>query len=328
MFSTWQPVSADSVQVKKTDYPKDVHSETFSMDLKDPENLKADTAVYDEKSGYYKVGTKLGDDFLSQPWMMTPEEYLKWSEKKSFWDHLDELRTCLIRIIIVVLAGAIVAFAMKTEVFSIVLAPTKSEFITYRWFSQFGEIADFNLNLINTQLTSQFSVHMQVSIMIGIICVCPYILYSIFAFVSPALYENERKYARLLVVAGYIMFMIGVALCYFLIFPLTIRFLGNYHVSDDVANIITLSSYIDTLTMLTLMLGIVFELPILCMLLGKMGILTADFMKEYRRHAIVIILIVAAIITPTTDVMTLMLVTLPIYLLYEISILAVKMINK
>ncbi len=224
--------------------------------------------------------------------------------------------------------GAIVAFAMKTEVFSIVLAPTKSDFITYRWFSQFGEIADFNLNLINTQLTSQFSVHMQVSIIIGIICVSPYILYSIFAFVSPALYENERKYARLLVVAGYIMFMIGVALCYFLIFPLTIRFLGNYQVSDDVANIITLSSYIDTLTMLTLMLGIVFELPILCMLLGKMGILTADFMKEYRRHAIVIILIVAAIITPTTDVMTLMLVTLPIYLLYEISILAVKMINK
>jgi sec-independent protein translocase protein TatC len=224
--------------------------------------------------------------------------------------------------------GAIVAFAMKTEVFSIVLAPTKSDFITYRWFSQFGDIADFNLNLINTQLTSQFSVHMQVSIIIGIICVSPYILYSIFAFVSPALYENERKYARLLVVAGYIMFMIGVALCYFLIFPLTIRFLGNYQVSDDVANIITLSSYIDTLTMLTLMLGIVFELPILCMLLGKMGILTADFMKEYRRHAIVIILIVAAIITPTTDVMTLMLVTLPIYLLYEISILAVKMINK
>ena len=169
---------------------------------------------------------------------------------------------------------------------------------------------------------------MQVSIIIGIICVSPYILYSIFAFVSPALYENERKYARLLVVAGYIMFMIGVALCYFLIFPLTIRFLGDYQVSDDVANIITLSSYIDKLTMLTLMLGIVFELPILCMLLGKMGILTADFMKEYRRHAIVIILIVAAIITPTTDVMTLMLVTLPIYLLYEISILAVKMINK
>lgn len=224
--------------------------------------------------------------------------------------------------------GAIVAFAMKTEVFSIVLAPTKSEFITYRWFSQFGEIANFNLNLINTQLTSQFSIHMQVSIIIGIICVSPYILYSIFAFVSPALYENERKYARVLIVAGYIMFMIGVALCYFLIFPLTIRFLGNYQVSEEVSNIITLSSYIDTLTMLTLMLGIVFELPILCMLLGKMGILTAEFMKKYRRHAIVIILIVAAIITPTTDVMTLMLVTLPIYLLYEISILAVKMINK
>ncbi len=224
--------------------------------------------------------------------------------------------------------GAIVAFALKTEVFSFVLAPTKADFITYRLFSQFGEIADFNLNLINTQLTSQFSVHMQVSVMVGLICVCPYILYSIFKFVSPALYENERKYARILVVAGYIMFMTGVALCYFLIFPLTIRFLGNYQVSEEVSNIITLSSYIDTLTMLTLMLGIVFELPILCMLLGKMGILTAEFMREYRRHAIVIILIVAAIITPTTDVMTLMLVTLPIYLLYETSIFAVKMINK
>ncbi len=224
--------------------------------------------------------------------------------------------------------GAIVAFALKTEVFSIVLAPTKADFITYRLFSQFGEIADFNLNLINTQLTSQFSVHMQVSVMVGLICVCPYILYSIFKFVSPALYENERKYARILVVTGYIMFMTGVALCYFLIFPLTIRFLGNYQVSEEVSNIITLSSYIDTLTMLTLMLGIVFELPILCMLLGKMGILTTEFMREYRRHAIVIILIVAAIITPTTDVMTLMLVTLPIYLLYETSIFAVKMINK
>ena len=246
------------------------------------------------------------------------------TQDKSFWDHLDELRTCLIRIIITVLVGAVVAFAMKTEMFSIVLAPSKADFITYRFFSRFGELADFNLSLINTQLTSQFSVHIQVSIIVGLICVSPYILYSIFAFVSPALYEAERKYARLLVVAGYIMFMIGVALSYFLVFPLTIRFLGDYQVSEDVANIITLSSYIDTLTMLTLMLGIVFELPILCMILGKMGILTAEFMKEYRRHAIVAILIVAAIITPTTDIMTLMLVSLPIYLLYEASIIAVK----
>lgn len=246
------------------------------------------------------------------------------NQEPSFWDHLDELRTYLIRIIIVVLVGAIVAFTLKTEVFSIILAPTKTDFITYRLFSKFGELADFNLQLINTELTSQFAVHMQVSIIIGIICVSPYILYSIFAFISPALYENERKYAKLLVGAGYIMFMTGVALCYFLIFPLTIRFLGDYQVNDEVANIITLSSYIDTLTMLTLMLGIVFELPILCVILGKLGILTADFMKEYRRHAIVLILVVAAIITPTTDVMTLMLVSLPIYLLYEISILAVR----
>lgn len=242
----------------------------------------------------------------------------------SFWDHLDELRTYLIRIIIVVLVGAIVAFAMKTEVFALILAPSKSDFITYRLFSRIGELADFELQLINTELTSQFSVHMQVSIIIGIICVSPYILYSIFAFVSPALYSNERKYAKLLVCAGYIMFMLGVALSYFLIFPLTLRFLGDYQVSEEIKNIITLSSYIDTLTMLTLMLGIVFELPILCMILGKLGILTPEFMKEYRRHSIVIILVVAAIITPTTDVMTLVLVSLPIYLLYELSIFAVK----
>lgn len=246
----------------------------------------------------------------------------------SFWDHLDELRTYLIRIIIVVLVGAIVAFAMKTEVFAIILAPSKCDFITYRLFSRIGELADFNLQLINTELTSQFTVHMQVSIIIGIICVSPYILYSIFAFVSPALYSNERKYAKLLVGAGYIMFMLGVALSYFLIFPLTLRFLGDYQVSEEVTNIITLTSYIDTLTMLTLMLGIVFELPILCMILGKLGILTPEFMKEYRRHSIVIILIVAAIITPTTDVMTLFLVSMPIYLLYELSILAVKCIKK
>lgn len=249
------------------------------------------------------------------------------NQEPSFWDHLDELRTYLIRIVIVVLVGAIVAFALKTEVFSVVLAPSKSDFITYQLFSMFGEIDDFNLQLINTELTSQFAVHMQVSIIIGIICVSPYILYSIFAFVSPALYDNERKYAKLLVGVGYMMFMMGVALSYLLIFPLTLRFLGDYQVSEEVKNIITLSSYIDTLTMLTLMLGIVFELPILCVILGKLGILTPEFMQEYRRHAIVIILIIAAIITPTTDVMTLMVVSLPIYLLYEVSILAVKAIK-
>lgn len=249
------------------------------------------------------------------------------NQELSFWDHLDELRTYLIRIIIVVLVGAIVAFMLKDEVFSMVLAPSKSDFITYTLFSRFGEIADFNLQLINTELTSQFAVHMQVSIIIGIICVSPYILYSIFAFVSPALYDNERKYAKLLVGVGYMMFMMGVALSYFLIFPLTLRFLGDYQVSEEVKNIITLSSYIDTLTMLTLMLGIVFELPILCVILGKLGILTPEFMQEYRRHAIVVILVIAAIITPTTDVMTLMVVSLPIYLLYEFSIFAVKAIK-
>ena len=141
---------------------------------------------------------------------------------------------------------------------------------------------------------------------------------------SPALYSNERKYVVRVVGSGYVMFMLGVLLSYFLIFPLTFRFLGTYQVSSDVENMIALQSYISTLILMSLAMGIVFEIPILSWLFAKLGFISADFMKRYRRHAVVIILIVAAVITPTSDIFTLSLVALPMWLLYEVSIWIVK----
>jgi sec-independent protein translocase protein TatC len=177
---------------------------------------------------------------------------------------------------------------------------------------------------MNTGLTEQFMVHMRTAIYAGLLVASPYILYELFRFVSPGLYQNERHYAVWIVGAAYLMFIIGTLINYFVVFPLTVRFLGTYQVSPDVANMLTLQSYIDTLLGMSLVMGVVFELPVVCALMGRMGLLTDHFMAEYRRHAVVAILVVAAIITPTTDVFTLFIVALPIYLLYEVSIQIVR----
>ena len=238
----------------------------------------------------------------------------------TFWDHLDVLRSALIRMAVAVAAFAIVAFILKDELFYVVLAPRTSDFITYRLIG-----ADaFSLHLMNTGLTEQFMIHVRTAVYAGILVASPYILYELFRFVSPGLYQNERRYAVWIVGAAYAMFLIGTLVNYFLVFPLTVRFLGTYQVSPDVANMLTLQSYVDTLIGMSLVMGVVFELPVVCGLLGRMGLLTDSMMSEYRRHAIVAILIVAAIITPTTDVFTLFVVSLPIYLLYEVSIFIVR----
>ena len=162
----------------------------------------------------------------------------------------------------------------------------------------------------------------------GVLCASPYMLYQLFCFVSPALHDNERKYAVAMVGSGYLMFMLGVAVSYFLIFPFTFRFLGTYQVSGEVTNMIALPSYISTMMVMCLTMGIVFEMPVMAWLFGRMGLLSAGFMRRYRRHAVVIILIVAAVITPTSDVFSLLLVSCPIYLLYETSIAVVRIANK
>ena len=243
----------------------------------------------------------------------------------TFWEHLDELRGCLLRVVIVALVAAVVAFFFKDFLFSLVLAPKENDFIIYRLFERMsGRSSNFRIELINVEIAQQFLTHMKVALWMGLLVVSPYILYVLFGFVAPALYKSERRFAVRAVGGGYVMFMLGVALNYFVIFPLTFRFLGTYQVSSEVTNMISLTSYISMLLTMSLIMGAVLELPIVSWLLAKMGILKASPMKKYRRHAVVAILVIAAIITPTGDIFTLSIVALPIYLLYELSILVVR----
>ena len=238
----------------------------------------------------------------------------------TFWDHLDELRSVIIRTMVVTVVAAAVAFCLKDQLFDVVLAPRTSDFITFRLLG----VEAFNIHLMNTGLTEQFMIHLKTAMYAGVLIASPYIIYLLFGFISPALYDNERRYATLLCTSGYLMFMLGTLLNYFLIFPLTVKFLGTYQVSEDVANMLTLQSYMDTLLMMSLVMGIIFELPVVSWLLGRMGLLNASMMRMWRKHAIVAILVIAAIITPTTDAFTLLIVALPIWLLYEASIFIVR----
>lgn len=246
----------------------------------------------------------------------------------TFWDHLDALRDVILRILAVAVVGFIVAFCFKEPLFKLILAPSSPDFILYRWITAIASsmgidasaLRNFNVDLFSTTLTAQFMIHMKMAFYLSLVVIMPYTLYALFGFVSPALHQNERQGTTKVIVWSYILFMIGIVLDYLIIFPLAFRFLGTYQVSASIPNVITLESYTDLLITLTLLMGILFELPILAWFLHKLGIIDADFMKRYRRHAIVVILIIAAVITPTTDIFTLTIVTLPIYLLYELSI--------
>jgi len=229
----------------------------------------------------------------------------------TFWEHLDELRSRLWRMLVAALVAAVACFCFKEPLFAIILAPK-------------GD----NISLINIEITQQFFTHMRVALWMGIIIISPYLIYQLFAFVAPGLYELERRMAVRAAGGGYLLFLAGVLLNYFVIFPFTVQFLGTYQVSPEVPNQISLSSYIGLLVTMTLVMGAVFELPILCWLLGKFGILKSAFMRIYRRHTIVVILIVGAVITPTGDPFTLSMVSIPIYLLWELSILIVKKVEK
>lgn len=250
----------------------------------------------------------------------------------TFWEHLDELRKTIVHITCAVILLMLLAFCFKEELFNVILAPKNNDFCTYRFLSWLGQTFHIqgirtealSVKLINTQLAGQFLTHMSVSFYAGILLASPYILYQLFHFISPALYQNEKKYSLRVICWSYLLFLTGVLFSYFLIFPFTFRFLSTYQVSQEVENTIMLSSYIDTLNMLSLMMGITFEIPILTWLLAKTGILSASFMIQYRKHAWVIAMIIAAIITPTSDAFTMLVVTLPIVLLYEASILVIR----
>ena len=249
----------------------------------------------------------------------------------SFWDHLDELRRVLMRIIVVVVVIGLAVFAFRDEVFEAVLAPSRGDFLTYRWINHLLVllgwdsmlIPNTDITLINTQLAAQFMTHITVSMTIGLLAAAPYVVYELFGFVKPALYENERRYSNRIMVAVVALFFLGVAMNYFVIFPVSVKFLGTYQVNEGVVNTIALGSYISTFTTLSLMMGLVFEIPVLAFFLARTGIISSRLLAQYRRHAFVIIMAVSAFITPP-DAFTLALMTVPLYGLYEVSILIAR----
>lgn len=245
-------------------------------------------------------------------------------ENLTFWGHLDVLRGSLIRILLVTVVFGMVAFAMKELLFDIVLAPSRDNFITYKLM----HAEQFHIELVNVGLTEQFMIHVKTALCFGVLVASPYILYSLYRFIAPALYSRERHYAVRVVFGGYVMFVIGILVNYFIVFPLTVRFLGTYQVSTTIHNLLSLESYVDTLMMMSLVFGILFEIPIISWLLALFGFLKSKWMRQYWRQALVAIVIIAAVITPTGDAFTLAIVSLPIWLLYEASILIVSITEK
>jgi len=251
----------------------------------------------------------------------------------SFWEHLDALRSVLLRGIIIVLVVMIALFAAMPTIFdAVILWPCRGDFALYRLFAKMtGAVSwipdfstqDFQVSLVNIRLASQFFIHLTSACWLAVVISFPVLLYLLWTFIAPALYAREKRGVRVAFSLGCVMFYIGLAVGYFIVFPVTLRFLADYHLSATIPNVISLDSYMDTFLMMIFIMGVVFELPLLAWMLGAVGVLHRDFFKTYRRHAIVVLLILAAVITPTGDPFTLMVVFLPIYILYEFSALLV-----
>lgn len=256
----------------------------------------------------------------------------------SFWAHLDVLRGALVRCVVVLCIATIVAFCLRDWVFAVLFAPASPDFALFRWFNLPIVPSASAGHLISTELTAQFMTHVQVSLWVGFLVTVPYLVFELYRFVSPAFHEDEvegqehkpvlNSQVILFITVSVLLFFLGVAVNYFIVFPFAYQFLINYQVQAEVVNMITLSSYIGNLITLSLIMGILFEIPMLSYILAKLGLLESALLRHYHRHAIVIILIVAAIITPTGDAFTLLLVSLPIYLLYLLSILIVRRVNQ
>ncbi|MFM7217082.1 MAG: twin-arginine translocase subunit TatC [Bacteroidota bacterium] len=256
----------------------------------------------------------------------------------SFLQHLEALRWHLVRSAAAIVVLALVWFFMKELLFDgILLAPKDPQFITYRLLCNLSDrlgmgddlcVRAIPFTLIATDISSQFTTHMWLAFMAGLVTGFPYLVWELWRFVKPALHTKERRYARGIVFYVSFLFLTGIAFGYYVITPMTVNFLGTYQVSAQVQNMITLDSFISTVSTMTLITGLVFELPIVVYFLTKIGMLSASFMREYRRHAVVVIMIVAAVITPTSDATTLVMVALPLYVLYEISIFVSAYVNK
>ncbi|MBI2967592.1 MAG: twin-arginine translocase subunit TatC [Bacteroidetes bacterium] len=256
----------------------------------------------------------------------------------SFLDHLEVLRWHLVRSVVALVIFMILVFINKQILFDyILLAPKSTNFITYRLLCRLSEwlnigetmcVKEIPYNLINIDITGQFMTHIYTSAIGGFVLAFPYIFWEIWRFVRPALYTTEQKYTQRIVLSASALFLTGILFGYFVLAPMSILFLGSYQVSEQVSNQINLNSYVSLLSMMTLISGVIFELPLLTFILAKLGILTAAFMRKYRRHAIVVIFIFAAIITPSPDVTSQILVAIPLLILYEASIVVARTVEK
>lgn len=255
-------------------------------------------------------------------------------QEMTFWDHLEDLRHLLFRVLGAMLLTSIAFFVLMPQIFdSIIMAPCFGDFPIYRLFcditKQFSNDStfcdeSFQIQIINIRLAAQFMIHMQISFLLGFMVTFPYLLFEIWRFIAPALYDKEKNSFRTAFSLSSLLFYAGVGLSYFVVFPITLRFLAGYQITSLVANQLSIDSYMSTFITLNLLMGLVFEMPMLALVLSKLGIVKRRFFHQYRKHAIVFLLILAAIITPTGDPFTLMIVALPLYLLYELSALIVR----
>ena len=286
-----------------------------------------------KKSKKRKQEQKPENSILEQQQHLQNEEVADDGNLLTFGGHLEVFRQMLFRILGVAGLVAVVVFCFKDTTWNILMAPSEWNFCTYRWLETAMQAIgidfhfdEFHVEMIATDLSSQFMTHISTAVYLGLLGASPYILYELFRFISPALYENERKYSVQVAGIIYVLFLLGVLMSYFVLFPISFRFLGTYSVSAKVVSNITLDSYISTFVSLTLVMGVVFQLPVIAFFLGKLGIVSSDMLARYRKHSFIIIMLVAAIITPP-DLMTLILVTIPLYLLYEVSIRVVKWVE-
>ena len=234
----------------------------------------------------------------------------------SFWDHLDVLRGTLFRSALSVFLASIVMFCFKDFLFGkVILAPSRPDFFMYKILG-----GGVSMQLINTEVSAQFFVHLKVSFICGLVIAFPYIIYEIWKFIAPALYDNEMRSVRKAFLGSALLFYAGVATGFCLLFPVTLSFFQGYTVSDAIANTITLNSYISMFSSMVILFGIVFEFPVLIAILSNMGIVTREMLTKYRKHAFVGVLIVAAVITPA-DPFSMLIAAAPLYLLYELSVI-------
>ncbi len=235
----------------------------------------------------------------------------------TFWDHLEDLRKCIFRVLAVLAGSSVVLFFMKDFLFDdVILAPAESDFFLYRILG-----TGFSLSLINIDVAAQFMIHMKVTFVCALILCFPYLIYELWRFVAPALYDNERNAVRKALLFSSALFYIGIIVSYCVIFPLMLNFFAGYQVSQEVANTFSLTSYISLFMSMMLTFGIVFEFPTIIAVLSALGVVTRESLKGFRRHAICVVVVLAAVITPSGDPFSLFVVSVPLYLLYELSVL-------